>query len=368
MQLLKSNRPAADGDESWRAVVTRDRTLDGTFVYAVRTTGIYCRPSCSSRRPRRENVAFFSRPEEAERSGFRACLRCRPREERAAAPSEEAVRKACAWLDAHLEEPVTLEVLARAVGLSPHHLQRTFKRAVGVSPREYAEARRMDGLKAGLRKGQTVTRAAYAAGFGSSRRVYQDTPLGMTPASYRRRGAGMTIGYVMVPSPLGRLLVAATERGICAVKLGTTDAALERDLREEYSAATLRLDDVLLGGWVREILSYLDGAQPGLSLPVDVQATAFQRQVWEALRAIPPGSTRSYQEVARAVGRPRTARAVARACAANPVALVIPCHRVVRSDGAQGGYRWGIERKAALLEQERAVAERLELDTSRRET
>ena len=355
MQLTQSIRPAADADDSWRAVVTRDRTLDGAFVYGVRTTGIYCRPSCSSRRPRRENVSFFSRPEEAERSGFRACLRCRPREERAAPPSEEAVRRACAWLDAHLEEPVTLQVLARAVGLSPHHLQRTFKRLVGVSPREYADARRMDGLRAGLQKGQTVTRAAYSAGFGSSRRIYQDAPLGMTPASYRRRGAGMTIGYAIVPSPLGRLLVAATERGICAVKLGTADTALERALREEYSAATLRRDDVPLGGWVREILRYLDGAQPGLNLPVDVQATAFQRQVWEALRAIPPGSTRSYQEVARAVGRPRAARAVARACATNPVALVIPCHRVVRSDGAPGGYRWGIERKTALLERERVA-------------
>ncbi len=345
-------------EERWRATEARDAGCDGAFVFAVASTGIYCRPSCPSRRPKRQNVAFYALPEAAERAGYRACFRCKPRETAAADPRIEAVRQTCRYIEDGDESPPTLATLAEHVGVSPHHLQRTFKRYMGISPRQYADARRLERLKASLKAGDQVTGALYQAGYGSSSRLYEKAPaqLGMTPATYRKGGAGARIGYTIVASPLGRLLVGATERGVSAVCLGTSDGALEAILRDEVPAAEIARDDARLAGWVGDILAHLDGRRPHLDLPVDVRATAFQRAVWEALRAIPYGETRSYSEVAQTIGRPRAVRAVANACAANPVAVVVPCHRVVRTDGAAGGYRWGAKRKKTLLDAERAAA------------
>ena len=348
-----------DDDAAWAAVQGRDAAYDGRLVYAVASTGIYCRPSCPSRRPRRERVAFFRTPEEAEGAGFRECRRCRPRAERPSG-AETSVRRAREYLDAHLDETVTLERLGRAAMMSPTHLQRVFKRATGMSPREYVAARRAERLKARLREGDTVSRATFEAGYGSASRVYEQAAprLGMTPAAYRRGGRGERIRFATAATPLGRLMLAATERGVCAVTLGDGDAELEAALRREFPGARLeRADDTELEGWIAMVARHLEGAQPELSLPLDVRATAFQWQVWKALREIPYGGTRSYGQVAAALGRPTAARAVARACASNPVALVVPCHRVVREDGAAGGYRWGMERKEALLRREREQAD-----------
>lgn len=342
-----------DEENRWQAILDRDVGSDGAFVYAVRSTGIYCRPSCPSRRPRRDQVIFFPVSEAAERAGFRPCRRCRPQEN--TSPQVKWVQHICRYIETHLNDPLTLANLSAEVGISPYHLQRTFKRIMGLTPRQYAEAYRLGRLKTRLREGEDVTRALYAVGYGSSSRVYERAPtqLGMTPATYRRGGRGMRISYTIVDCPLGRLLVAATERGVCAVSLGDSDAALEAALSSEYPAAEIDRDEVDLNQWVSTLLNYLNGRQPHLNLlPMDVQATAFQWRVWKELRAIPYGSTRSYGEVARVLGQPTAARAVARACATNPVALVIPCHRVVRKDGDLGGYRWGVERKRALLAQE----------------
>lgn len=356
-----------DPEQAWEAVVHHDRRFDGRFVYAVRTTGVYCRPSCASRRPNRRNVHFFAGPADAEAEGFRACRRCRPRTIATEDADLRAVRLASRTLDARLDAPPTLAELGTEVGLSPWHLQRVFKRVVGVSPREWVEARRVERLRSGLREGHTVSRAVYAAGYGSGRPVYERgrSPLGMTPATYRRGGRGLAIRYAVVASPLGRLLVAATDRGVCSVRLGDNDATLESGLRAEFPHATLAADPDGLGSWVHEIVRHLDGQTPRVDVPIDVRATAFQWQVWNALRAIPAGQTRSYAQVARAVGAPRGARAVAQACATNPVALVVPCHRVVRGDGDPGGYRWGAERKVLLLEQERHRAEAMERELLR---
>jgi len=359
-----SRTHGADADARWHAVLARDACLDGRFVFAVRSTGIYCRPSCPSRRPRREQVVFFARPEAAERRGFRACRRCRPGDAINGSPQAALVRRTCRAIDEHLREnsegAPSLATLSAKTGLSPHHLQRTFKRLMGISPRQYADAKRLGVLKTQLRKGDDVTTALYEAGYGSSSRLYEraNGQLGMTPATYRRGGQGMQIGYTIVDSPLGRLLVAATKRGISALYLGDSDAKIESALRHEYPNAEINRDQNGMGIWVRAILKHLRGLEPRLDLPVDVQATAFQRRVWEELRAIPYGSTRSYSEIARAIGRSKANRAVARACATNPVSVVIPCHRVVRKDGNLGGYRWGLNRKEALIEHERKAATR----------
>lgn len=338
----------------WQIVQSRDRRYDGAFVYAVRSTGIYCRPSCPSRRPRRTQVTFFPEPAVAELAGFRACRRCRPQrrgQDGAADPAVELVRRVCRYLDAHPDAPATLAVLAQAMGTTTHHLHRTFRRLLGISPREYREVVRVRRLQHHLKRGSRVSPAVYEAGFGSSSRVYErsDAVLGMTPATYAKGGRGARIAYAVVTSPLGQLLVAATERGVCRIALGDDAAALDADLRREFPAADIRRDRVALSRAVSAVLRFLEGQEASLDLPLDVQATAFQRRVWKALRRIPAGATRTYAEVARAIGSPTAARAVARACATNPTALVIPCHRVVREDGDLGGYRWGVARKRRLL-------------------
>ncbi len=355
--------PRSEGrraDQEWRAVVARNADADGRFVFAVRSTGIYCRPSCPARRPRRDRVVFFRRPEEAERAGFRPCRRCRPQDGAAADPGVGLVQEACRYIEAHLDSPLRLGSLAAHLGRSPHAVQRAFVRLLGITPRQYVDACRMDGVKARLRAREAVAHALYDVGYGSSSRLYERAPaqLGMTPATYRRGGRGMSIGYTIVASPLGRLLVGATERGVSAVSLGDSDERLVAALRGEYPEADLRRDEKDLGPWVASIMAYLRGGRPHLALPLDIRATAFQRKVWDALRVIPHGATRSYGAIARAIGRPTAVRAVARACATNPVALVIPCHRVVREDGGLGGYRWGVGRKQALLSKERAAKER----------
>lgn len=355
-----------ENEARWRSVHARDRAADGAFVYAVRSTGIYCRPSCPSRKPRREQVIFFPLPEAAEQHGFRACQRCKPRsvDVDARDPRIEVVAQVCRNIetqiaggsDSEAEISLTLASLSAPLRMSPHQLERAFRRVMGITPRQYADAQRMRCVKSRLRKGDDVTTALYDAGFGSSSRLYERAPsqLGMTPATYREGGTGMNINYTIVNSPLGRLLVGATDRGVSAVYLGETDAHLEAALKREYPRAEIRRDRGGLDMWVSKILDHLRGREPDLNLPTDVQATAFQRRVWEELRRIPYGSTKTYSEVARAIGRPAAVRAVARACATNPVSVVVPCHRVVREDGRLAGYRWGVDRKRTLLEKEKA--------------
>ena len=335
----------------------RDVSADGTFVYGVTSTGIYCRPSCPSRRPRADRVRFFDTTTDARQAGFRACKRCRPDTVGLAQPGVEAVRRASAYLATHADQPVTLAHLAGVAAMSPHHLQRRFKAIVGLSPREFQAALRADKLRSSLRDGRDVTTAIYEAGYGSPSRVYEASPTGkgMPPSRYRRGGAGMTIGYSTVSSPLGQVLVAATPKGVCAVKLGDSDTALVRDLRREYPSAEITANRQTHTDWVKAIVQHLRGQVPSLDLPIDVQATAFQWKVWRALQRIPYGETRAYADVARAIGQPTAARAVARACATNPVCLVVPCHRVVPATGGTGGYRWGADRKARLLAKEGKV-------------
>jgi AraC family transcriptional regulator of adaptative response/methylated-DNA-[protein]-cysteine methyltransferase len=351
--------------QCWRAVLGRDSRWDGVFVYAVRSTGIFCRPSCASRRPGRAQVLFFAQPERAEQVGFRACRRCHPHSiARAdAVPPEQSalVAATCFRIEAQLEGAVRLSDLAAAAGVGAHQLHRAFRRVMGITPRQYAEALRMGLLKKSLREGRDVTTALYEAGYSSSSRLYErsDAQLGMTPATYRRGGAGMQIGYTIADSPLGRILVAATNRGISAVYLGDSDRPLETALRHEYPAAAIRRDPHSVATFVRTLVRHLGGAEQQLDLPTDVAATAFQKRVWEALRKIPYGATRTYSQIARALGRPSATRAVARACATNPVSIVVPCHRVVREDGNLAGYRWGLKRKRALIQHERENASRL---------
>jgi AraC family transcriptional regulator of adaptative response/methylated-DNA-[protein]-cysteine methyltransferase len=346
-------------DIRWKALAGRESSADGTFIYGVTSTGIYCRPSCPSRRPRADRVKFFDTTIEARQAGFRPCKRCRPDTIGLTQPGVEAVRRASAYLAIHADRPITLGQLARVAAMSPDHLQRRFKAIVGVSPREYQAAVRAVRLRASLRDGRDVTTAIYEAGYGSPSRVYEASPTGgMSPSNYRRGGAGMQIGYSAVPSPVGQVLVAATEHGVCSVKLGDNVAALVRDLRAEYPAAAIEPERKPRNEWVKAIAQHLNGASVSVDLPIDVQATAFQWKVWRALQQIPYGETRAYADVARAIGKPRAVRAVARACAANPVCLVVPCHRVVRTGGEIGGYRWGVKRKEQLLstEQRRARA------------
>ena len=341
--------------QAWRAVVSRDARYDGHFVYAVRSTRIYCRPSCPSRRPLRENVSFFTAPSDAERAGYRACLRCDPRADKRAPAGGPAIERAVRYLDANSDRAVSLAELAKHAGLSASHLQRSFKRIVGVSPKEYQDAQRVSRFKSRLRSGDTVSRATYEAGFGSSSRVYErsDDLLGMTPAAYRRGGAGVEIRYSIAGTSVGRVLVATTDRGVCAVELGATDADVERALRADFPNANIERSDSVHGSWVRGVLDRIrHPRQTAADVPLDVSGTAFQQRVWKALREIPAGERRSYREVAEAIGRPRAVRAVARACATNHLAVIVPCHRVVREDGSLAGYKWGVTRKRRLLQDE----------------
>jgi AraC family transcriptional regulator of adaptative response/methylated-DNA-[protein]-cysteine methyltransferase len=359
-QVLTDELRMIDEETRWRAVEGRDASFNGIIFYGVRSTGVYCKPSCPSRRPRREQVVFFDTPAEAESAAFRPCRRCHPRVAEARDAQVVLVEKACRFIEAAAQGMPSLAELGAALGVSRYYLQRTFKKIVGVSPRQYAVAHRVNQFKAGIKKGDAVIDAMYDAGYGSSSRLYEqaDAELGMTPASYSRGGVGMQIGYTVAACGLGRVLVAATGRGLCAVRLGDTDEELEAALRAEFPGAEIGKDEAALAGYVEMILRHLDGQQTALDLPLDVRATAFQRRVWEELRRIPYGSTRSYREVAEAIGQPTATRAVARACATNPVAIVTPCHRVVREDGSLSGYRWGVERKQKLLSEERRIAGR----------
>jgi len=358
-------------DPRWHAVLARDAARDGEFVFAVSSTGVYCRPSCAARRPRRENVQFFARPEHAEQAGYRACLRCKPKSFSGNAESD-GVKAICRFIEQHLDEPLTLDRLGKEFRQSPFHLQRRFKAVLGITPRAYADSCRLRTLKRNLQAGDSVTRAMYDAGYGSSSRLYEKTAsqLGMTPDKYRRGAIAAAIRYTCADSPLGRMLIAATERGICSIQFARTDGELMEGLKREFPFASRKRDENRDGNrdenrdenddegglqsWVSALLRNMQGTELDSSslLPLDIRATAFQRRVWTYLQSIPFGATRSYSQVAKGIGRPRAVRAVARACATNPVAVAIPCHRIVRQDGSMGGYRWGIERKKALLEME----------------
>jgi AraC family transcriptional regulator of adaptative response/methylated-DNA-[protein]-cysteine methyltransferase len=348
---------AAHEDEiRWNAVRTRNPGADGAFVYAVASTGIYCRPSCPSRRPRRDRVRFYATPSAAESAGFRACRRCAPRD--GETDARRRIRAAREYLDTHLDETVTLERLGQEVGMSPAHLQRTFRHFEGVSPKAYAAGRRMERMKHRLRAGDSVSRATYDAGYTSASRAYDHARarLGMTPGEYRKGGRGVRIRSLVLDTSAGALLVAATDRGVCAVTLGASAAELERGLAQEYANARIEPADEELRRWAGAVVERIEGGGDPAPVPLDVRGTRFQQQVWEALQRIPPGSTRTYGEIARAIGRPTAARAVGGACGSNRVAVLIPCHRAVRGDGDPGGYRWGVDRKQALLERERRAA------------
>jgi AraC family transcriptional regulator of adaptative response/methylated-DNA-[protein]-cysteine methyltransferase len=353
----EASTSAAD-ERRWNALCARDATHDGEFVFAVSSTGVYCRPSCAARRPRRENVQFFLTPAQAEHAGYRACLRCRPKSASGNAKSD-SVKAICRFIEQHLDEPVTLARLSKEFHQSPFHLQRRFKAILGITPREYADSCRLRSLKRNLQAGDSVTRAMYDAGYGSSSRLYEKTAsqLGMTPDKYRRGAIAAAIRYTCADSPLGRMLIAATERGVCAIQFARSDGELLEGLRREFPFATRKSDEGGLRSWAGALLQHMKGKELDSSLPLDIRATAFQRRVWTYLQSIPFGATQSYSEVAKGIGRPTAVRAVARACATNPVAVAIPCHRVVREDGSMGGYRWGIERKEALLDLERTVVE-----------
>jgi AraC family transcriptional regulator of adaptative response/methylated-DNA-[protein]-cysteine methyltransferase len=360
---VQAEAPLVNEATAWESVLHRDASADDRFLYAVTTTGIYCRPSCPSRRPKRDNVAFFSSAAAAEDAGFRACQRCRPN--RAKVP-HRAIERAREYIDTHIadlgEGRITLELLGERSGLSPYHLQRKFKEIVGLTPAQYIRARKSERLKGELKRGETVSRATFGAGYGSSSRVYGDSDkrLGMTPATYRRGGAGAHIEYVTARTSLGFLLVGATDRGICAVTLGNDTKTLERALELEYPAATrtyVSHPSSSLQAWVADIIEAVDSDRVRLDIPFDIQASAFQWKVWRELQKIPFGETRSYGEIATAIGAPKAVRAVASACANNRAAVIIPCHRVVRQNGELGGYRWGLERKQRLIEKERAMTE-----------
>ena len=337
----------------WRATRARDPRADGTFVLAVRSTRIYCRPSCPARRPLRRNVTFFLTREEAERQGYRPCLRCRPNE---ISGPVALVQRAADLLAQSTDENLSLRQLGQTLRVTQSTLRRAFLQATGLKPRELAEALRLKRFKALMRAGKSITHALYETGYGSSSRVYEcsNSQLGMTPATYRKGGLGMKLGYTIAKSPLGKVLVAATERGVSAVYLGDHENKLVSELRDEYPRAEITAASSGFELWVKEVLLRIEGRPPHSELPLDLQATAFQRRVWKELQRIPRGRTRTYSQVARFLGQPKAVRAVARACATNPVSIVVPCHRVIREDGALAGYRWGLSRKEQLLASERS--------------
>lgn len=340
------------------AIQRRDRTTAGLFFFGVKTTGVYCRPGCPARMPKSENIDLFQTREEAENAGFRPCKRCRPEEIGVHDRESEIVAEICRRIERADHAPKLAE-LASGVGLSPHYVHRLFKRTVGVTPRAYAEEERLRRVRGSLRSGQTVTAAMYDAGYHASSRFYENAGgmLGMTPREYREGGRGTDIRHAIVPCSLGLLLVAATPKGICAVRFGDDPELLESELSRDYPHARLIRGDAAFDAWVEEVVALVDkGSAPNAHLPLDIQGTAFQRRVWEALRRIRAGETANYAEIAARVGAPKASRAVGGACASNPLAVLIPCHRVIRRDGSLGGYRWGIERKKRLLQREREDA------------
>jgi AraC family transcriptional regulator of adaptative response/methylated-DNA-[protein]-cysteine methyltransferase len=335
-------------DQRWQSVLVRDSTQDGNFVFAVSSTGIYCRPSCPARRPRRENVEFFSHPAKAEKAGYRACLRCHP-QDGGRNRKTVTVQAICRFIEEHSAQPVTLAYLSKAFHLSPFHLQRLFKSATGITPRVYADTFRRRELRKNLHAGHSVTRAILDSGYNSASRIYRHSALGMSPGAYRDRGLNLRLRYAIADCPLGRLLLAATDKGICAIHLGASDSEVEASLKEEFSRADCLRDDTAFRSWTNTLQELIAGRAPRESLPLDIQATVFQRQVWDYLQTIPPGTTQTYNQVATAIGRPAAIRAVAHACASNRISVAIPCHRVIRKDGGLGGYRWGLQRKTMLL-------------------
>src|SRR5258707_12639664 len=341
-------------NQKWPFVLARDAKADGRFVYAVKSTGVFCRPSCPSRRPKRENVEFFDSPTQAQQAGYRACRRCTPLERN---PQTQKVEAACRYIDENLDITLSLTAISRHVAISPFHFQRLFKRILGISLREYQQARRAGKFRQALLSEGRVTDAIYEAGYSSSSRAYESIPaqLGMTPSAFRRKGEGVAIRYTVAGTELGKLLIATTDRGVCSVRFGENDAALLRELKRYFAAAEIHRDDEGLKPLAAQLKQLLSGASAASTIPIDIQGTAFQQLVWETLRRIPRGETRSYAEVAQTIGRPKAVRAVANACASNPVALVVPCHRVLRKNGRLPGSRCGVRIKASLLEREQSA-------------
>ncbi|HET8622666.1 MAG TPA: bifunctional DNA-binding transcriptional regulator/O6-methylguanine-DNA methyltransferase Ada [Gemmatimonadales bacterium] len=340
-------------DPRWATVVARDAGADGTFVYSVKTTGVYCRPSCAARQARPENIRFHSTPEAAEAAGFRPCKRCKPDQPSLAEQHAEKVTAACRWIESAAKAP-TLDELAERAGLSVFHFHRVFRAITGVTPRDYARARRAERVRKELDRGRSVTRAIYDAGYNSSARFYQDSQdvLGMTPTAYRAGGTDAEIRFAVGECSLGSVLVARSGQGVCAILLGDDPDQLARTLQERFPRAELIGGDPAFEELVAKVIGIVEAPSHGLDLPLDVRGTAFQQRVWRALRDVPAGATVSYAEIAKRIGAPTAVRAVAQACSANPLAVAIPCHRVVRTDGALSGYRWGVERKRALLARE----------------
>jgi AraC family transcriptional regulator, regulatory protein of adaptative response / methylated-DNA-[protein]-cysteine methyltransferase len=340
-------------DPRWALLLAKDKNSDGRFFYSVKTTGVYCRPSCGARPPRPENVRFYATTDEAEAAGFRPCKRCRPAGLSLTARNSAKIAKACRILK-NAGQPVALESLAKAVGMSAFHFHRTFKTVTGVTPADYAKADRSDRMRKTLTGGNSVTEAIYEAGYGSSSRFYEaaDEVLGMTPSSFKEGGAGAEIHFAIGQCSLGAVLVARSRRGVCAVLIGDDPERLVRDLQDQFPNAELRGDEKGFEETVAKVIGLVESPSMGTDLPLDIRGTAFQRRVWKALQQIPVGSTATYAEIAKKINMPKAVRAVAQACAANALAVAIPCHRVVRSDGALSGYRWGVERKRTLLDRE----------------
>jgi AraC family transcriptional regulator of adaptative response/methylated-DNA-[protein]-cysteine methyltransferase len=357
MEIIMDKPAFNTDDERWAAVQQRAREADGIFYYSVRTTGVYCQPSCPSRGAKRANVAFHGTREQAEAAGFRACLRCKPDQPPLAERKAAAVAQACRLIEAAEDEP-DLETLAQACGMSRFHFHRVFKAHTGITPKAYAAARRAERLQRELAQAPSVTAAAYDAGFNSSGRFYAASSgvLGMTPQRYRGGGGGETIRFAVAACSLGALLVAATDKGICSILLGDDPDALVRDLQDRFPKAELIGAEPAFEATVAQVVAFVEAPRIGLELPLDLRGTAFQQRVWQALRSIPAGRTVGYAELAAQLGMPQGARAIAGACAANPVAIAVPCHRVVRNDGSISGYRWGVERKKSLLEREAGQA------------
>lgn len=347
----------ADDESRWQALVRRDRAADDVFYYSVQTTGVYCRPSCAAKLAKRENVRFYTSCEQAERAGFWPCKRCRPNEAPLGKRQQNAVDRACRLIE-DAEEAPNLTDLADAAGISRYHFHRVFKMFTGVTPKAYAAANRASRVRDELAQGATVTEAIYNAGFNSSGRFYASSTeqLGMTPTAFRAGGDGVSIRFAVGECSLGPVLVAASDKGVCAIFLGEDPDALVRNLHKQFPRAQLVSRDATFERWVAQVVGLVENPSLGLDLPLDIRGTAFQLRVWEALRQIPPGSTASYTEIAARIGQRKAARAVARACAANPIAVAIPCHRVVRTDESLAGYRWGVKRKAELLKREQAAS------------